>query len=70
MAKRKTVYNNIVSDDLWNSVNSENKELLIEFLDYKRNTGKSEETIYQYSSQIKIFLVWLLEHAKNKEFSI
>lgn len=69
MSKRKTVYNNIVSEEKWQQVNEENKELLIEFLDYKRNTGKSDETIYQYCSQIKIFLVWLLENAKNKEFA-
>ena len=68
MPKRKTVYNHIVSEDLWQQVNEENKSLLTEFLDYKRNTGKSEETIYQYQSQLKIFFVWLLEHAKNKEF--
>lgn len=67
--KRKTVYNhNLVTEEKWDRVNSENKELLQEFLDYKRSTGKSEETIYQYESQIKIFLVWLLENAKNKEF--
>lgn len=68
MPKRKTVYNNIVSEEKWQQVNEENKELLIEFLDYKRNTGKSDETIYQYQSQLKIFFVWSLEHAKNKEF--
>lgn len=67
--KRTTVYNrNLVTEELWNKVNPENKSLLEEFLEYKKSTGKSEETIYQYSSQIKIFLVWLLEHAKNKEF--
>ena len=67
--KRTTVYNrNLVTEELWNKVNPENKSLLEEFLEYKKSTGKSEETIYQYSSQIKIFLVWLLENAKNKEF--
>ncbi len=67
--KRKTVYNhNLVTEEKWSQVNSENKELLSDFLEYKRSTGKSEETIYQYESQLKIFLVWLMENAKNKEF--
>lgn len=66
---RKTVYNhNLVTLEKWEQVNKENKDLMSEFLDYKRNTGKSEETIYQYSSQLKIFFVWLLDNAKNKEF--
>lgn len=67
--KRKTVYNhNLVTEEKWSQVNSENKELLSDFLEYKRSTGKSEETIYQYESQLRIFLVWLMENAKNKEF--
>lgn len=66
---RKTVYNHgLVTEEKIKQANKENIELLQEFLDYKRSTGKSEETIYQYESQIKIFLVWLLENAKNKEF--
>lgn len=66
---RKTVYNhNLVTQEKWDLVNKENKDLLEEFLDYKRNTGKSEETLYQYKSQLKIFFVWLVENAKNKEF--
>lgn len=67
--KRTTVYNkNLVTEELWDKVNLENKSLLEEFLEYKRSTGKSEETIYQYSSMLKVFFVWLLEHAKNKFF--
>lgn len=67
---RKTVYNNnLVTDEKWEAVNKENKELLKDFLEYKRATSKSEETIKQYKATLKIFLVWLLEHAKNKEFT-
>lgn len=66
---RKTVYNaNLVTEEKWNNVNKDNKDLLAEFLEYKRSTGKSEETIYQYESMLRIFFVWLLENAKNKFF--
>lgn len=66
---RKTVYNaNLVTEEKWKQVLQDNKDLLEEFLEYKRSTGKSEETIYQYDSMLKIFLVWVLEYAKNKEF--
>jgi site-specific recombinase XerD len=66
---RKTVYNaNLVTEEKWKQVNEENRSLLEEFLEYKRSTGKSEETIYQYSSMLKVFFVWLLENAKNKFF--
>ena len=48
---RKTVYNaNLVTEEKWNNVNKDNKDLLAEFLEYKRSTGKSEETIYQYET--------------------
>lgn len=66
---RKTVYNkDLVTEELWDKVNPENKSLLEEFIEYKRSTGKSEETIYQYYSMLRIFFVWLLENAKNKFF--
>lgn len=66
---RKTVYNaNLVTEEKWEQVNKENKDLLEEFIEYKRSTGKSEETIYQYYSMLRIFFVWLLENAKNKFF--
>lgn len=67
---RKTVYNkNLVTDEKWEKVNEENKDLLEEFIEYKRSTSKSEETIKQYESMLKIFFVWVMEKAKNKHFT-
>lgn len=67
---RKTVYNaNLVTHEKWEQVNNDNKDLLEEFLEYKRSTGKSEETIYQYNNDIRIFLVWYMEKCKNKHFT-
>lgn len=69
MITRKTVYNsNLVTPEKWEQVNQDNKDLLFDFLEYKRSTGKSEETIYQYESMLRIFFVWLLENSKNKDF--
>lgn len=67
---RKTVYNkNLVTPEKWEQVNDENKDLLAEFLDYKKSTGKSGETIKQYEAMLRIFFVWVLEKAKNKHFT-
>lgn len=67
---RKTVYNsNLVTDEKWELVNKENKNLLKEFLEYKQATSKSMETIKQYKATLKIFFVWLMEYAKNKDFT-
>lgn len=67
---RKTVYNkNLVTEEKWEKVNEENKDLLGEFLDYKRSTSKSEETIKQYEAMLRIFFVWVMEKCKNKHFT-
>lgn len=62
---RTTVYNKIVDDEKYELVNDENKELLDEFVDYLQSTDKSELTIKNYISDIKIFFIWNLEHNKN-----
>ena len=66
---RSTVYNNIVTDELYNKVNQDNKDLLEEFIEYLQSTGKSELTIINYTSDIKIYYIWNLEHNKNKLFT-
>lgn len=67
---RKTVYNkDQVTEEKWERVNKENKELLEEFLDSKTAGGKSEGTIKQYRATLKIFFVWVMENAKNKHFT-
>lgn len=65
---RSTVYNDIVSDELYEKVNPDNKELLEEFIEYLYSTDKSELTIINYESDIKICFVWCLQHNKNKFF--
>jgi site-specific recombinase XerD len=65
---RKTVYNNIVSDELYDQVSKENKELLSEFLEYLRSTDKSNTTIDSYAGDIRICYVWNLKNNNNKFF--
>jgi integrase len=65
---RATVYNNIVTEDLWAKVNEENKILIKDFIDYKRSSDKSPNTLYQYESILRIFFVWNLQNNGNKFF--
>lgn len=67
---RKTVYNaGLVTEEKWALVNSENKELMREFLNYLSSVGRSKETISQYENDLRIFFVWYLEKGKNKHFT-
>ena len=65
---RKTVYNQIVTDEEYELVNEDNKELMEEFLDYMEVLGRSPLTIKNYRSDIKICFIWSLKKAKNKFF--
>lgn len=65
---RKTVYNNLTSEEQIARISDENKYLKKEFLDYLRSISRSEETISQYSHDLNIFFVWNLENNDNKDF--
>jgi len=60
--------NSITSPELLSKVNPDNKELLEDFLNYLRAVQRSEGTIKQYRSDLNILMVWILQHAKNKDF--
>lgn len=68
MSPRGTVYNSIVTEELWEKVNGDNKELLVEFVEYLRSTDKSLGTINNYISDIKICFIWSYNYNKNKFF--
>lgn len=62
MAKR----NNLYDKELYETkVNIENKQLLEDYILELKSQGKSEKTIYQYSSDIKAFLCWLCREMNN-----
>lgn len=65
---RQGLYNNIVTEELWEKVNKENKVLLQDFCDYKRSSDKSLGTIHQYESVLRVFFVWNLQNNDNKFF--
>lgn len=65
---RKTVYNNITTQELLSQVLKENTELMNDFLDYLSSIKRSEKTITGYRSDLEIFFVWNLQNNKNKYF--
>lgn len=65
---RKTVYNNLVTEELIQQINQENKELVNEFLEYLSSIGRSKETIWQYQHDLNAFFCWYITNGKNKYF--
>lgn len=65
---RSTVYNDIVTEELYNKVNQDNKDLLDEFIEYMQSIGRSDLTIIGYESDIKIYYIWNLGNNKNDDF--
>lgn len=59
---RTTVYNKDLTEK-YEKINRKNKKLLDDFIDYCHSMDKTELTIKNYKSQIKIFLCW------NKKFN-
>jgi integrase/recombinase XerD len=59
----KTIY---ATDEKWEMVNEFNKELFKSYIDYLRSVDRSNATILNYSSNIKIIMVWFMEYAGNK----
>lgn len=65
---RKTVYNELYTPEKWTKVNSENVQLLDDFLEYKKSSDKSPQTIEQYYQMIRLFFCWNLDYNNNKFF--
>ena len=65
---RQTKSNKMFDDEIWKSVNEENKELLCEFKDYLNSIDRSDETIFQYEKDLMGFFCWYSENCKNKSF--
>lgn len=65
---RKTKQHRYYSDEKWELVNKNNKKLSEDFLRYCRSTDKSPDTIESYTSNLKIFFLWMLDYADNKDF--
>ena len=69
MAKRSTIYNSgLTSKEDWECVSEENREILDDFLLYKKAGNKSLKTVSQYEAVLRVFFVWNMRHNKNKFF--
>lgn len=69
MGVRSTVYNaGLVTPEKWEKVNAKNKELMEYFITSLDAAGKSDQTIKQYTAQLKIVMVYISEFCGNKEF--
>lgn len=65
---RGTVYNNIFDEKDWEKVNQENKQLLDDFIEYKKSSNKSAETLKQYYNMIRLFFIWDYKNNGDKVF--
>ena len=65
---RTTVYNRITSEESLNNVLPENKQLILDYLDYLKSVDRAPTTIEQYKSDLNIFFVWNYENNGNKRF--
>ncbi len=65
---RTTMHNSYVTEENWAEVSQDNKQLFKDFIDYCKTEDKSPATVKVYTSNIKIFLVWVLHYSKNKRF--
>ena len=66
---RFTVYNKITSPEKLALVNTDNKDLGNEWLDYLASVDRAQSTIKGYRNDLDIFWCWNLEHNKNKDFA-
>lgn len=65
---RKTVYNNITSEEKMNKINPENIQLSNDFLEYLTSIDRAKSTIAGYEADLKIFWCWNEEFNNNKFF--
>lgn len=65
MAKNKHTYNKFFTEEKWLKVNKYNKDAMEDFLLELKAQKKSDKTIYQYKSDLRIFFIWILETYDN-----
>lgn len=63
---RQSVYNNFFDEETYKEVNEDNKALLEDFILEFRQLKRSEGTISQYKSDIRIFFIYIYNRLKNK----
>ena len=61
----KHVYNKFFNEEKWLKVNKYNKDAMEDFLLELKAQKKSEKTIYQYKSDLRIFFIWIFDTYDN-----
>lgn len=64
MSKQKG--DKIFSQESWEKVSKENKNIVDDYILKMKSKGRSAGTIYQYTADIKMFLCWLIDNEINK----
>lgn len=67
--KRGTVYNRIVTNELWEQVNKKNKRMMEDYLTECKQRQKKESTIKQYRNDLRIIMVYILQELDNEEIT-
>lgn len=65
---RHITQHRIVTNELWDRVHVENKQLLEDFLIYLRTIDRSESTIQGYKQDLRLIFVWGVLSGNNKPF--
>lgn len=65
---RKTTYNRITTPELIDKINSNNKRLVKDYLNYLSSIQRSPQTINSYKNDLEIFFVWNLQNNDDKDF--
>lgn len=64
--KRGTVYNRIVTPELWEEVSKQNKRMMEDYLTECKQRQKKDSTIKQYRNDLRIIMTYILNELENR----
>jgi len=64
----KQVYNRIYTEEKWNKVNKENKDIMEDFLQEMKSQKKAASSVLQYKNDLRILCIYVLDNVDNKSF--
>lgn len=62
----KQVYNKVYTDEKWQIVNKENKNIMEDYLEELKSKKYKQSTIVQYTYDLKYIFIYVLDELKNK----
>lgn len=65
---RKTKRLESITDEEFELVNKNNQDLIEDFLIYCESVDRSPQTIIQYRSDLRIWMMWIKDNLNNKDF--